>query len=124
MVDYNRWVNSPCRECRAYFSASVKPCCVGPDSATICLNSWSGGAESAYHEYDCNNPTTATLTIGWSASWSLKPGWSFDRWGWAPNDGVTYCDINVSGSSASGMCRSTIPPSRHIEIVIIFKQTS
>jgi hypothetical protein len=124
MVDYDRYVKSGCIRCRAYFSGSVKPCCVGPDSATGCLNSWSGGAGSAYHEYDCNNPTTATLIIDWSASWSLKPGWRFDSWGWAPDDRVTYCDINMSGSSASGTCRSTVPPDRHVEIVIVFKQTS
>jgi len=125
MVDYNRWVNSPCRECIACLSASVKPCCPGADSATGCLNSWSGGAEPPKcHRYSCNNPTTATLTIGWSASWSLKQGWRFDSWGWAPDDRVTYCDINVSGSSASGTCRSTVPPDRHVEIVIVFKQTS
>jgi hypothetical protein len=37
---------------------------------------------------------------------------------------VTRCDIKVSGSSAGGRCYSTVPPSRHIEIVIVFKQTS
>jgi hypothetical protein len=127
MVDYDRYVKSGCIRCRAYFSGSVKPCCVGADSATGCLNSWSGGAGSAYHEYDCNNPTTATLIIDWSASWSLKPGWEYYDWGQVQREGVV-CRGPPSGSrglsSASGTCTATVPPDRHVDIIIVFKQTS
>jgi hypothetical protein len=111
-------------ECTYCFTASVKPCCVGADSTTGCLNSWSRSAGQDCRTLPCDNPPLTNVELAWRAEWSLKPGWSFDRWGWAPNDGVTYCNIEVRGPSAVGMCRSTIPPSRHIEIVIIFKQTS
>jgi hypothetical protein len=111
-------------ECTYCFTASVKPCCVGADRATGCLNSWSGSAGRDCRRLPCENPPSTSVELQWRAEWSLKPGWSFNSWGWAPNDGVTYCNIEVRGPSAGGMCRSTIPPSRHIEIVIVFKQTS
>jgi hypothetical protein len=110
--------------CTYCFTASVKSCCVGADTATGCLNSWTGSAGQDCRTLPCDNPPLTNVELAWRAEWSLKPGWSFDRWGWAPDDGVTYCNIEVRGPSAGGMCRSTIPPSRHIEIVIIFKQTS
>jgi hypothetical protein len=110
--------------CTYCFTASVKPCCVGPDSATGCLNSWSGSAGQDCRRLPCENPPLTNVELVWRAEWSLKPGWSFNSWGWAPDDRVTYCNIEVRGPSAGGICRSTIPPSRHIEIVIIFKQTS
>jgi hypothetical protein len=118
---------------RSCLTGSVRPCCPGTDSATGCLNSWSGGAGPP----DCKDFTreqyesgvTKNVQISWSASWSLKPGWRYDDWGWLTipkeeGNYVTRCDINVSGSSAGGRCYSKVPPSRHVEIVIIFKQTS
>jgi hypothetical protein len=111
-------------ECTYCFTASVKPCCPGADTATGCLNSWSGSAGQDCRTLPCKGAQPTSVELQWRAEWSLKPGWSFNSWGWAPDDGVTYCNIEVRGPSAGGMCRSTVPPSRHIEIVIVFKQTS
>jgi|GEM_PF-3339749 len=115
---------------RFCLTGSVKPCCVGADSATGCLNSWSGGAGQDCKDFtkdEVDSGVTKDVRISWSASWSLKPGWEYDNWGQVQREGVV-CSGPPSGSrglsSASGTCTATVPPDRHVDIMIVFKQTS
>jgi hypothetical protein len=137
---FNHPDKDKCIVYRSCLTGSVRPCCTGPDNAADCLNSWSGGAGPS----DCKDFTreqyesgvTKDVQISWSASWSLKPGWRYDDWGWLTipkeeGNYVTHCSCNPNncrreavGSSVNGACTSKVPPSRHVEIVIVFKQTS
>jgi hypothetical protein len=104
---------------------SVSPCCSG-DTSSGCLDSWSkqGGQ-------DCKifSSGTQKLSAGWSASWSLKSGWTLADIGKAgPGD----CKIppgglvnNGASGSASGTCSVDAEPNRgyHVSVIVIFKKT-
>jgi hypothetical protein len=61
---------------RTCFTVKVEPCCL-ETSPSGCLDSWSPGNGERCVNIPANS--TATLTVDWSASWGLKPGWVFYR---------------------------------------------
>jgi hypothetical protein len=98
---------------------AVSPCCTG-DTSSACLESWSGQGGQ-----DCKifSSGTRTLSARWSASWSLKPGWTLADIGKA---GPGVCpDTRISGNSASGTCYVDAEPKRgyHVNVIVIFKKT-
>jgi hypothetical protein len=111
---YDKW----CRQSCLY--VSVSPCCTG-DTSSACLDSWSG--QGGQHCERIPSGTTRTLSASWSASWSLKPGWTLADIGKAgPGD----CpDTRISGNSARGTCSVNAEPNRgyHVSVIVIFKKT-
>jgi hypothetical protein len=66
---------------------------------------------------------TKPISVSWSASWSLKPGWVLADIGKA---GPGACpDTRISGNSASGTCYVDAEPNRgyHVNVIVIFKKT-
>jgi hypothetical protein len=61
---------------RTCFNVKVEPCCL-ETSPSGCLDSWSPGNGGICVNIAANS--TTTLTVDWSASWGLKPGWVFYR---------------------------------------------
>jgi hypothetical protein len=61
---------------RTCLTVNVEPCCLGAGPSS-CVDPWNPGNG----EICVNIPedSTATLTVDWSASWGLKPGWVFDK---------------------------------------------
>ena len=57
-------------------TVKVEPCCL-ETSPTGCLDSWSPGNGKICERIP--EDSTTTLTVDWSASWGLKPGWVFDK---------------------------------------------
>ncbi|MEM2692362.1 MAG: hypothetical protein QXW56_02620 [Nitrososphaerota archaeon] len=104
---------------------SVSPCCVG-DEKYACLDSWSergGSACVPFTEKECREGVAKPVETSWSASWSLKPGWTFAGLG---KVGDATCSGSASGSSASGYCRTMLTCNRasHNRIIIIFQRAS
>jgi hypothetical protein len=58
------------------FTVKVEPCCLKADPRS-CVDPWSPGDGRICVRIPANS--TATLTVDWSASWGLKPGWVFDE---------------------------------------------
>ena len=108
-------------------TVSVNPCCSG-DTSTGCLDSWSvslDGWSGSSLQRCVNVPqgTTQKISISWSASWSLKPGWILADIG---KRGDANCDLSSkTGNSASGKCWVDAQPNRDYSatVVIIFKKT-
>jgi hypothetical protein len=131
-----RMLNDPryekiCRpDCIDCLTGSVKPCCVGASSYSDCLNSWSGNAYACSEggncfERPCDSAETRTVKLCWSASWSLKPGWEFYGVGKVTVGGEVDCpQASRSGSSLSGTCTATVPPSKSVYITVGFKKAS
>jgi hypothetical protein len=61
---------------RTCFTVKVEPCCL-ETSPSGCLDSWSPDNGERCVNIPANS--TTTLTVDWSASWGLKPGWVFDK---------------------------------------------
>jgi hypothetical protein len=113
---YDKWCKQSC------LYVSVSPCCTG-DTSSGCLDSWSG--RGGRHCERIPSGTTRTLSAGWSASWSLKPGWVLADIG---KTGPADCKIppgGISGNSASGTCSVDAEPNRgyHVSVIVIFKKT-
>jgi hypothetical protein len=115
--------NGCCKQSCLY--VAVSPCCTG-DTGSGCLDSWSGQGGQ-----DCKifSSGTQTLSAQWSASWSLKPGWTLADIGKA---GPVECKIprgglvdNGASGSASGTCYVDAEPNRgyHVNVIVIFKKT-
>jgi hypothetical protein len=106
-------------KCASYFVVNFYPCCSGGRNYE-CIQSWSGPSVlDQTPPYDCDKPPAPQrITLNVQASWTPAPGWRYHDWGWN-GDGVE-CRLTVSGDSASGWCRATIPPSKSALIVIIF----
>jgi hypothetical protein len=112
-------------------SVSVVPCCLG-DTSTGCLDSWSVDLNGWWGSslMRCERVpqgTTQIISISWSASWSLKPGWALADIGKA---GPGECKIprgglvdNGASGSASGTCYVDAEPNRdyHVKVIVIFK---
>jgi hypothetical protein len=109
----------------ACFAVSVYPCCSG-DETFACLNSWSGQGGSKcvqFTEDEASQGITKLITVSWSASWSLKPGWALADIG---KSGPANCGVSsLSGNSASGNCK--IDARAHArywtQVIVIFKKT-
>jgi hypothetical protein len=108
-------------------TVSVVPCCSG-DTSSGCLDSWSvnldGWSGSSLQRcVKVPQGTTQKISISWSASWSLKPGWTLADIG---KRGDANCDVgSKTGNSASGTCWVDAQPNRDYSatVVIIFKKT-
>jgi hypothetical protein len=109
---YNRCCKPSC------LYVSVSPCCTG-DTSSACLDSWSG---QGGQECKIFSSGTQTLSARWSASWSLKPGWTLADIG---KTGPGTCDARISGNSASGTCSVNAEPNKgyHVNVIVIFKKT-
>jgi hypothetical protein len=108
-------------------SVSVVPCCSG-DTSTGCLDSWSvdlDGWWGSSLKRCVNVPrgTTQIISISWSASWSLKPGWALADIG---KSGDANCNLgSTTGNSASGTCWVNAQSNKdyYVTVVVIFKKT-
>jgi hypothetical protein len=104
-------------------TVSVVPCCSG-DTSTGCLDSWSvnlDGADVSSLKRCVKAPQR--ISISWSASWSLKSGWTLADVG---KRGDANCGVSSkTGNSASGTCWVDAQPNRDYSatVVIIFKKT-
>jgi hypothetical protein len=106
-------------------SVHVTPCCSG-DAQDGCLNSWSG--QGGTECISCRNNSECTsklpVTVSWSASWSLKPGWAFADIGKTGYGGGVQCGVSsLTGSSASGSCKLNAIEHAVQWVVVIFKRT-
>ena len=106
-------------KCTSYFVVNFYPCCSGGRRGE-CIQSCSGpGVLYRTPPYDCDNPPAPQeITLSVQASWTPAPGWRYHDWGW-DGDGVS-CSLTVTGNSASGSCKASIPPDKSARIVIIF----
>jgi len=125
------WIYDPdvarkhCNPIDACFEVDVYPCCTG-DEATACLNSWSGrggGNCVRFTEEEARRGITKKISVGWSASWDLKPGWALADIGKA---GPGTCpDTRISGNSASGNCwiDARAQARYWTRVIVIFQKT-
>jgi hypothetical protein len=124
------WVYDPeaarkhCNPIDACLDVFVYPCCSG-DAILACLDSWRGrGGENCvrFTEEEARRGITKGITVSWSASWSLKPGWALADIGKA---GPANCNGNSSGSSASGSCTIDARAQARYwtQVIVIFKKT-
>jgi hypothetical protein len=115
--DPEAWRKKPCCQQRSIcLSVHVTPCCSG-DAYDACLNSWSGQGG-----FRC--ASSPPVTVSWSASWSLKPGWALEGIGKTGYGGGVECGVSsLTGSSASGSC--TLNAEEHATqwVVVIFRRT-
>jgi hypothetical protein len=121
------WQKKSC--CRTLISVClsvhVTPCCTG-DAYDACLNSWSGqggtGCISCRDDSECTS--VLPVTVSWSASWSLKPGWALADIGMTGYGGGARCGVSsLTGSSASGSCTLNAITHATQLVVVIFKRT-
>jgi hypothetical protein len=125
IYDPETYKNSPCcNPIDACLEVSVSPCCSG-DETFACLNSWSGQGGSqcvTFTQQEASQGITKPITVSWSASWSLKPGWALADIGKA---GPANCNANRSGNSASGSCTIDARAQARYwtQVIIIFKKT-
>jgi hypothetical protein len=124
------WVYDPeaarkhCNPIDACFEIDVYPCCSG-DERFACLDSWSGSRREIcvrFTEEEARRGITKIISVGWSASWGLKPGWTLADIGQA---GPGTCDAGISGNSASGNCwiDARAQARYWTRVIVIFKKT-
>jgi hypothetical protein len=112
----------------ACFAVGVSPCCSG-DETFACLNSWSGGGGEVcvkFTKEEASRGITKPITVPWSASWSLKPGWALadiGKTGYSAS--YANCGGSASGNSASGTCTINARPHQRsaVIIIVIFQKT-
>jgi len=106
----------------ACLKVSVDFCCPGPEGKYSCLESRSGQGGKV-----CKRIQQPTMfTVSWSASWSLKSGWTFDdvlKVG--PDAAVADCKYSRSSNSANGDCSVNAQPETKysVTMVVVFKKT-
>jgi hypothetical protein len=109
----------------ACLNVNVDFCCPGPEGKYSCLESHSGQGGK-----DCKNIQQPTLLeVSWSASWSLKSGWTFDdvlKLG--PDAAAAECGYRgTTGPSGSitGYCKIVAQPETkyYVTVVVVFKKT-
>jgi hypothetical protein len=127
--DPEAWKKEECCQpkSRSCLSVGVDFCCSG-DEKYSCLDSRSGGGGR-----NCVEFTVAEVQQGvkkripdvsWSASWSLKQGWVYDRIVQVGDYNPPYCTGSASGNSASGKCSvGEVGPNQYYSttIVVVFK---
>jgi hypothetical protein len=118
IFDNEAWKRTPeCQQESCYW-VSIDKCCSGTDSKDCATLSGSGGRE-------CKNipeGATDTITVSWSISWSVKPGWKFHDIG---KKGAGECQPDsFTGSGASGTCSVTAESGKwyYATLIVIFKQ--
>jgi hypothetical protein len=115
--DPEAWKNERCCQTPTFacLSVHVTPCCSG-DAHDACLNSWSGQGG-----FSCGS--SPPVTVSWSASWSLKPGWAVADIG-KTRYGPANCGVSSrTGSSASGSCTLNAIDHAVQWVVVIFRRT-
>jgi len=109
----------------ACLKVGVDFCCPGPEGQYSCLESRSGQGGK-----DCKRiQQPANLTVSWSASWSLKSGWTFDdvlKVG--PDAAAAECGYDrstVASGSTTGYCKIVAQPETkyYVTVVVAFKKT-
>jgi hypothetical protein len=138
--DPEAWKNTPCcYTIKSCLSVSVDFCCSGDDKYS-CLASQSGGGGRNCVEFTAKEAeqgvTKPIQPVSWSASWSLKQGWVYDRIIQVGDYNPPYCTGGASGNSASGKCcialsrygdcaTGNVGPNRYYSttVVIVFKKT-
>jgi hypothetical protein len=125
--DPEAWKNEQCCQTPTFacLSVHVTPCCSG-DAHDACLNSWSG--QGGFRCISCRDDSECTsklpVTVSWSASWSLKPGWAVADIGITGYGGGVECGVSSrTGSSASGSCTLNAIDHAVYWIVVIFRRT-
>jgi len=109
----------------ACLKVDVDFCCPGPEGKYSCLVS--RGGQGGKHCEIIQEPTL--FEVSWSASWSLKSGWTFDdvlKLG--PDAEVVQCDYDrstVASGSTTGYCKITAQPGRKYSVIVVvaFKKT-
>ena len=137
--DPEAWKNTPCcYTIRSCLSVSVDFCCSGDDKYS-CLNSKSGQGGKNCVEFTAKEAeqgvTKPIPPVSWSASWSLKGGWVYDRIVQVGDYNPPYCTGSASGNGASGKCcialsggncdAGNVGPNKYYSttVVIVFKKT-
>jgi hypothetical protein len=134
--DPEAWKNTPCcYTIRSCLSVSVDFCCSGAEKYS-CLASQSGQGGRNCVEFtaaEVQQGVTKPLSpVSWSASWSLKQGWVYDRIVQVGDYNPPYCTGSASGNSASGKCcidreciSGNVGPNKYYRttVVIVFKNT-
>jgi hypothetical protein len=118
IFDNEAWKKTAECQPESCYKVSFYVCCEGT-SSTDCATLSGGGGRVCER---IPEGTTATISVSWSISWSVKDGWIFDdirRVG----DGKCKPD-SLTDRSASGTCSVTARPSRnyHAMLIVIFKQ--
>jgi hypothetical protein len=116
--DPEAWRNTGCCQPESCYKVSIDICCLGTsskDCATL-----SGGGGRVCERIPAG--ATATISVSWSISWSVKDGWKFDDIRQI-GDGTCKPD-SLTGSSASGTCSVTAESGRnyYVTLIVIFKQ--
>jgi hypothetical protein len=138
--DPEAWKKEECCQpkSRSCLSVGVDFCCSG-DEKYSCLASRSGGGGRNCVEFtaaEVQQGVTKPLSpVSWSASWSLKQGWVYDRIVQVGDYNPPYCTGSASGNGASGECciqldrgrcvAGNVGPNRYYSttVVIVFKKT-
>jgi hypothetical protein len=118
IFDNEAWRNTDCCQSESCYKVSINICCL-ETSSTDCAT-LSGGGGRVCKRIPAG--ATDTITVSWSISWSVKPGWKFDdirRVG----DGKCEPD-SLTGSSASGTCFVIARPNTnyYATLIVIFKE--
>jgi hypothetical protein len=128
-LDPKAYDESECVQYRSCLYVGVDFCCSG-DEKYSCLNSHSGQGGSKCVWFTgtevVQGVTKPIPPVSWSASWSLKQGWDYDRMIQVGDYNPPYCTGSRSGNSASGTCSvGEVGPNRYYSttIVIVFKTT-
>jgi len=137
--DPEAWKKEDCCQPKSFscLSVSVDFCCSG-DEQYSCLASRSGQGGRNCVEFtaaEVQQGVTKPLSpVSWSASWSLKPGWVYDRIVQVGDINPPYCTGSASGNSASGKCcialsrgscvAGDVGPNKYYSttVVIVFKK--
>jgi len=139
--DPGAWEKEECCQPKSYscLSVSVDFCCSG-DEQYSCLASRSGRGGRNCVEFtraEVQQGVTKPLPpVSWSASWSLKQGWVYDRLIQLGDYNPPHCTGSASGNSASGECcirldnqgrcvAGNVGPNENYStmVVIVFKKT-
>jgi hypothetical protein len=137
-LDPQAYNKSKCVQYRSCLYVNVDFCCSG-DEKHSCLASQSGRGGSKCVEFtgkEVEQGVTKPLSpVSWSASWSLKQGWVYDRIVQVGDNNPPYCTGSASDNSASGKCcialsdgecvTGNVGPNRDYRttVVIVFKKT-
>jgi hypothetical protein len=129
--DPGAWEKEECCQpkSRSCLSVGVDFCCSG-DEKYSCLDSRSGGGGRNCVEFTAAEVQQGVKKripdVSWSASWSLKPGWVYDRIVQVGDHNPPYCTGSASDNSASGKCSvGEVGPNKYYSttVVIVFKKT-
>jgi hypothetical protein len=116
--DPEAWRNTDCCQQESCYKVSIDICCLETSSKDCATLSGGGGRVCER----IPEGGTATISVSWSISWSVKEGWKLDdirRVG----DGKCKPD-SLTDRSASKTCTVTAEPRRnyYATLIVVFKQ--